>query len=196
MTPDLFSDRSESNRPTITRRRAVAMLAGASATGLGALAVGSEEAAAEITLEELAVADGTYSAADPEPTPVVDLEARVSYRVGSITEWNIGLEFGPPGDVDFISVLNESTNATEAEQTRTLSAPLTDADAFDSDDFAPDAETSVEHDVEVVLTFSVMDGSETLVQTSVSDTATVVIENETIDIDGSIGGTGEIRFEE
>ena len=195
MTPDLFSDRSESNRPTITRRRAVALLAGASATGLGALAVGSEEAAAEIELDGLTIPDESYAAEDPEPTPVADIDARIQYRVDSISEWNISLEFGPPGDVDFISVLNESTNATEAEQTRTLSAPLTDADAFDSADFAPDAETSVEHDVEVVLTFSVLDGSETLVQTSVSDTATVVIENETIDIDGSIGGTGEIRFE-
>ena len=196
MKPTIDTDVSVLNRESITRRRAVALLAGASATGLGVAALGSEEAAAEITLEELAVADGTYAAEDPEPTPVVDLETRVSYRVDSISEWNIGLEFGPPGDVDFISVLNESTNATEAEQTRTLSAPLTDADAFDSDDFAPDAETSVEHDVEVVLTFSVLDGSETLVQTSVSDTATVTVQNETIDIEGSIGGTGEIRFEE
>ena len=195
MTPDLFSDRSESNRPTITRRRAVAMLAGASATGLGALALGSEEAAAEIELDGLTIPDESYAAEDPEPTPVADIDARIQYRVDSISEWNISLEFGPPGDVDFISVLNESTNATEAEQTRTLSAPLTDADAFDSADFAPDAETSVEHDVEVVLTFSVLDGSETLVQTSVSDTATVVVENETIDIEGAIGGTGEIRFE-
>ena len=195
MTPDLFSDRSESNRPTITRRRAVAMLAGASATGLGVAALGSEEAAAEITLEELAVADETYAAEDPEPTPVVDIDARIQYRVDSISEWNISVELGPPGDVEFLELVSEDTNATEAEQTRTLSVPLTDADAFDSADFAPDAETSVEHDVEVVLTFSVMDGSETLVQTSVSDTATVTVENETIDIEGAIGGEAEIRFE-
>ena len=196
MNPTPDTEMSESNRPRITRRRAVAMLAGASATGLGAVVLGSEEAAAEIELDELSIPDESYAAEDPEPTPVVDIDARIQYRVDSISEWNISLEFGPPGDVDFISVLNESTNATEAEQTRTLSVPLTDADAFDSADFAPDAETSVEHDVEVVLTFSVLDGSETLVQTSVSDTATVVIENETIDIEGAIGGTGEIRFEE
>ena len=195
MKPTFNTDMTVLNRDAITRRRAVALLAGASATGLGVAALGSEEAAAEIELDGLTIPDESYAAEDPEPTPVVDIDTRIQYRVGSISEWNISLEFGPPGDVDFISVLNESTNATEAEQTRTLSAPLTDADAFESADFAPDAETSVEHDVEVVLTFSVLDGSETLVQTSVSDMATVTVENETIDIEGSIGGEGEIRFE-
>ena len=195
MTPDLFSDRSESNRPTITRRRAVAMLAGASATGLGVAALGSKEAAAEIELDGLTIPDETYAAEDPEPTPVVDIDARIQYRVDSISEWNISVELGPPGDVEFLELVSEDTNATEAEQTRTLSVPVTDADAFESADFAPDAETSVEHDVEVVLTFSVLDGSETLVQTSVSDMATVTVENETIDIEGAIGGEAEIRFE-
>ena len=196
MKPTLCSHESESNRPTITRRRAVAMLAGASATGLGALALGSEEAAAEIELDGLTIPDETYAAEDLEPTPVVDIDTRIQYRVDSISEWNISVELGPPGDVEFLELVSEDTNATEAEQTRTLSVPVTDADAFESADFAPDAETSVEHDVEVVLTFSVMDGSETLVQTSVSDMATVTVQNETIDIEGSIGGEGEIRFEE
>ena len=195
MTPNRSSSTSESNR-TLIRRRVLAAVAGASATGLGAVAVASDSASAEITIGRLAIQDGSYEAEDPAPTPILGVDARLRYDVDSVTEYNVVLEAGPThDDRTMLEFVNESTTATDGEFTETLSAPVTDHEAFATSDFDPEAGQTATEEIAVALVLSVMDGGETKATAEVKDTATITVSNTAVSIELKAGGEGEITFE-
>lgn len=68
MNPTSDTEMSDSNRPSITRRRALAMLAGAATTGTAAVALATEETDAQVS-GDFTVPDASYSADGPNPTP-------------------------------------------------------------------------------------------------------------------------------
>jgi hypothetical protein len=196
MLPTFNSHDSESNRPKITRRRVLAVTAGAAGTAVGATALASEEAAAEIQFGGLTVSDGTLEAEDPTPTPIVDVDARLAYTVDSVTSYNVAIELGPDHESrDMIDFINQDTSVTDGEFTENLTAPVTDHDAFSASDFAPAKGETVTEDVAVALTLSVMDGGTTKAADSIEYTATITVTNTAIQIELRAGGEGEIRFE-
>ena len=172
------------------------MLAGASATGLGAVVLGSNEATAEIAVGELAVADGVHEADDPDVSPAVDVTAELAYQVDSLTHVEIRLAVGP-SDSD-PTVLDSETIETGIESTNTdrdLTGALADADGFDAESFDPDAEETVTHDVTVRLDLEIRDEDEIVAEAEAVDTATVSVTNTSVAIEAGVGGDGDIRFE-
>ena len=98
MKPTFNSRITDSNRPELTRRRVIATVAGASTVGVGAIALGSREASAEIAFGELSIPDATHEADDPEPTPVVAVTAALEYDVDAIDELTVELLVGSDSD--------------------------------------------------------------------------------------------------
>ena len=196
MKSNLFSDRTESNRPQITRRRVIATVAGASTVGVGAIALGSREASAEIAFGELSIPDASLAADDPDPTPVVAVTAALEYDVDAIDSLTIDLLVG--SDSDDRQVLDSesmSTGVTSTDTTRDLSAPITDADAFDASMFQPDAEETVTETVSLALRLTIEHDADVVAEALVDDTATIQVTNTADEIIAQLGGDGEITFE-
>lgn len=183
------------NRPTITRRRVLAVLAGASATTVAAVGVASEEADAQVS-GEFTVPDASYSAEDPSPTPVADVTANIAYEVGSLTAVETSLWAGASEPADRIAAETIETTSTMAETDVQLSAPLTDAEAFDPEDFAPEPEATATVDVVLGLELTVWDGETEVATDTATETVTLEIENTGTAVTVQVSGTGEIRFEE
>lgn len=81
----------------------------------------------------------------------------------------------------------------------TLSGAITDAEAWASDDFAPEAGASVERDLAVTLSFEVLDsGDRVIVADTASDTATVTVTNpnDAEQLTAAVGGSATIRASE
>lgn len=184
------------NRPEITRRRVLAMLAGAATTTTAAVAVGSEEADADIQFGTLSVSDGTHESEDPQVTPVVTVDAEFSYTVESVTDYNVSLELGPDHDNRmFVDLVSTETAVMDGQFSESLSGPVTDIDAYSQSDFAPAAGETVTEDIAIALTLSVMDGGATMVTAAVEDTATITVTNTGVNTTVALGGEGEITFE-
>jgi hypothetical protein len=192
MTSDEFSS-SETHR-TLTRRRVVAVLAGASATTVAAVGVASEETDAQVS-GEFTVPDASYSADDPSPTPVADVTASIAYEVGSLTAVDVSLWAGREEPADRIAAETIETTSTMAETDVQLSGPITDADGFAPEDFAPAAETTATVDVVLGLELTIRDGETEVATDTATHTTTIEIENTGTAITVQVGGSGEIRFE-
>jgi hypothetical protein len=185
------------NRPTITRRRALALAGGAAASGLGAVALGSREADAEVSMSELAIADGTHAADDPAPTPVVEVDARMAWTVDAISTYNVSLEVGTDHDSrEFVDLVSESTSVTDGEAEASLSGAVTDVAGFTASEFAPAAGETYTTDVAVALVFSVMHDGANVTGDTIEDTASITVENTAAEISVELGGDGQVTFEE
>ena len=68
-------------------------------------------------------------------------------------------------------------------------------DAFAADDFQPEAETTVEYELDIEVGITVLDGDDEIATDTATDTATVLVENTADGTEVSIGGDGDIRFE-
>ena len=195
MKPTLRSHDSDSNRPTTTRRRALAA-AGTTTIGLGALAVGSQDTSASIALEELSVPDSSHAADDPEPTPVVAVTAALEYDVDALEELTVELLVGSESD-DRQAIDSEtmSTSVTSTDTTRDLEGPITDADAFDREMFQPGPEETTTEAVSLALRLTITDGDDVVAEAIAEETTTIQVTNTADEVVARIGGDGEIRFE-
>lgn len=196
MNPTSRSHDSDSNRPTTTRRRALAAVAGASTIGLGALAVGSQDTSASIALDQLSVPDASHSADDPEPTPVVAVTAALEYDVESLDELTVELLVGSETD-DRQPIDSEtmSTSVTATDTTRDLEGPITDAAAFDREMFQPGPEETTTEPVSLALRLTITDGDDVVAEALAEETTAIEVINTAEAVVARIGGTGEIRFE-
>ena len=196
MKPTFRSHDSESNRPTITRRRAVAMLAGSASVGVAALAVGSDDARAEISVDDLAVSDAERRTEHPEATPRIDVTVAFAFDVPRISETELWLSVGPTdSDRQQLDDATVTTNTTTVESDREFGASLLDHDAFEADDFQPDAETTVEYELDIEVGITILDGDDEIATDTATDTATVLVENTADGTEVSIGGGGTLGFE-
>jgi len=190
----------ETNRTvTVTRRRALAAVAGASATGLGVTALASDPSTAQASVDiaGISVADGTYEAVDPTPTPVVQLAGTWGYRVDSDpAAVEATCTVAPPGgDPATVDSDRFETSQRAVETEFEFSGPVTEHEAFDAAAFAPDREASTEREVEVGVTVAVTDAAEaTLVEASAADTAVVTVRNTGDAVDVTLTGDGAIEF--
>ena len=84
---------------------------------------------------------------------------------------------------------------TDGDTTRELSGAVPDADAYDDADFDPDAGETVTEDVTVALSLRVESGGEVVASDTVTDAATIVVENTAPSGEVTVGGDGEITFD-
>jgi len=197
MTPTPDIEMSESNR-TLTRRRVVALLAGASATGLGAVAVATDDVRAEITLGTVTIADGEYAAADPTVTPTLSVDARLRWSAPSVSAVESALAVAPAtADTSPATIATDrrEIRVTDGDMDRTLVGPVTDAAAYAAADFRPDAGETVEERLTVALRLRVLDGSETVAEAETTTETTVTVSNTATATTARVGGEGEVRFE-
>ena len=195
MQPTTGSHDTDSNR-TLTRRRLVALTAGAAATGTAAVALGTDDAAATVSVDELSVDDGTFADEDPDPTPVLEVAAALEYRVDELDTVRVELLVGTDDtDREVVDTEVLDTSVTETDTERDLSAPVTDAEPFDAAMFAPDPESTVSVDIHVALRLSIEHEGETVVDDLADDTATIEVTNESIALEATVGGEGEITFD-
>lgn len=196
MTPTLDSDKTDTNR-TLTRRRAVATLAGASAVGLGvgAAALGSAPARAQVD-SEFTIPDATYEAADAAPTPIVEADATVAYQVPRLEAVVVQLVAGRDSADTVLATERIETSVTEADTDVTLTGPLTDADAFAASDFAPAAESTTTVNATVGVTVEIVDSDDSVVAAdTATDTLSIEVTNTAEAVEVAVSGTGSIRFE-
>lgn len=175
----------------ISRRRLVG--AGAAlAAGGGGLVYASDPTAAEVQIDGFSVPDETFERESLDP--VLDVTAKYSYDAGM--EPVAALRFAVSVDGTEIATDDLVTDAGLLDGDTTLSGPITDAEAWSSDDFAPDAGETVERQLSVTLSFEVLDsGDRVIVSDTATDTTTVTVENpnDAEQLTAAIGGSGTIR---
>jgi len=188
---------TDSNR-TLTRRRALAAVAGTAATGLGVTAVATDtaDAQADIQLGALSIADGTHAAPDPTPSPIVETDARLVWSAETVDRVETTLGVGP-SDSDTEAIATDTIDAlvSDGDTTRTLSGAVTDADAYTSGDFAPERESTIRETLTVALGLAIEHEGETLATDRVTDTATVTVENTADAVSVELGGDGVVTFD-
>ena len=62
--------------------------------------------------------------------------------------------------------------------------------------FQPEAETTVEYELDIEVGITVLDGDDEIATDTASDTATVLVENTADGTEVSIGGEGTLAFEQ
>lgn len=173
-------------------RRSVLAAAGSAAAGGGVLlSVGAEPAAADVTMGEPDITGGSFTAETLDP--IADVRVKYDYDVGSADVAALRTELLAGGDV--IATERLTTDTTALENDTTLSGRVTDAEAYAAADFAPAVGESVTVDVEVGVTFAVLDSADAvLASDSVSDTVPVTVAHpQESAYEVTIGVEGEIR---
>lgn len=186
--------------PTIGRRNALQSIAAITAigvTGTGALILASEPARAEVTMNDLAVADQTIRESDGQ------LEA-VWARVGGTYEYvsqdvepdgvRLDLHVSPDTDPkDWNRIAREEQVAFGFDQTANweMLGEVTSHAGFDPTDWdAPDAGTTTAVPVRLRVTFAVLDGDAILASATAEDLATLTLENDSVALSLGVEGTG------
>lgn len=191
----MLRDTNPDTNRTLTRRRVVALLAGASATALGAAAVATDDAHAQVE-SDFSIPDAAYEAADAAPTPIVEADATVAYQVPALAAVVVQLVAGRETADHVLAEERIETTVTEASTDVELSGALTDADAFASADFAPDAESTTTVDATVGVTVEVRDSAgDVVVSDTATDTLAIEVTNTADAVEVSVTGSGTIRFE-
>jgi len=175
---------------TLTRRKAIAGGATLLATGGTIIALG-EEVRAEVALDELEIPDATLTG--ERVTPVADVDVRFSYDVGEQAVGALRFALTVGGDVIASSEL--VTDRTTYDGTTDLAGPVTDSDAWASEDFSPAVASSVERTLNLGLSFIVTDpdGGE-LASATTSEEVVVVVEHpQESKRTAQVGGSGVVR---
>lgn len=175
---------------SLSRRR----LIGGAATLLtagGTLVVVGDPAAAQVTVDDFAVSDAELTS--EAATPVVDVTAAFEYDAGTQPVRALRFALSVGGSV--IASDELVTDSTMNDGTTTLSGRVTDADAWTTDDFAPEVASSVSRELTIGLKFEVLDGEDSvIVSDTATDAATVVVSHpQESQYVAEVGGRGSIR---
>lgn len=175
---------------TYSRRRALAGGATLLFAG-GTLHILGGSARAAVAMDTLEIPDASLTG--DEVTPVADVEVAYSYDVGEnpIEALQFALTVGG----DEIATAELVTDRTAFEGTTTLDGAVTDADAWDSSDFAPEVASEVSREVTVGVAMDVTatDGS-VIVSDSAEATPTVnVAHPQETEWTATVGGRGVVR---
>jgi len=175
---------------TLSRRQAIAGGAALLTAG-GTLVVVGEPASAQISVEELSIADKTFTSESVRP--VLDVTAKYDYDAGLAPVESIRLALSVGGDE--IDSLTLATSRTTLSGEETLAAPITDSNSWAVDDFEPAVGKSVSHEVSATLSFSVRDGDgNDIVSDSATDSAVVRVKHPRENTyTASVGGEGVFR---
>lgn len=187
-------------RPTLTRRRLIAIGTGA-ALGTAGLALGTQPAGAQadVSLGDLEIQEGELAPEDGEVyAPWVLLTGDYEYRVQEEpAEWEAYLlVYDNGGNSEAVSVTSGDATAMEATGSYALRGAITAASFWGPSDFSiPDGQDSVTVTVPIEVAFVVRDADGTmLVQDRVADDAVV-----TVTPGGSmatLSGAGEIVMQD
>lgn len=187
MRDDSRDDRAESY---LNRRAA---LAGGAAllTAGGTLVFVGDPAHAAVSIDDLTVADETFTTESVDP--VVDVTVGYSYDAGNAAVESLRFTLSIDGET--VATDELVTDRTTLENETTLSGKVTNADAYAASDFAPDVASSVSQELTIGLTFEVLgtDGT-VLVGDTASDTAVVTVSHpQESEYVATVGGSGTIR---
>lgn len=186
---------------TISRRTATKGLAatlGLAGTGLGALALGTDDAQAAITTA-FTVPEVTY--ADEQPPHDIFLQAAGQWEYSGLdTEPNdpvITLRVGASADnFDRLATFTKYPFGFDSEGTYTLQGSLADTAIWSSDEFAPGDGQTVTHTVYGEVELEVKRDDEVLASASASDSGTVTIEDTSATWDAAINGDGQFAYQQ
>lgn len=172
-------------RPTVTRRKSIAIGATALTAGLGGLALASDPAGAQASVDmgSLDVTDGQFSPRDGE---VHELWASVAgeyqYQVNADpADWQAFLLIGDgSGDTEAVGLTSGDAAPREGSGTYALRGPITTTGFYDAADFRiPDGEHAVTVTIPVSVAFLVRDADgATLADARVTDAAVVTVDDE------------------
>lgn len=182
-------------------RRTVMQSLGSLAVGAGGMALYSRRGSAEsveIEMGELQISDATHESENPEVVPVVDLDCEWSYRVEDRPD-NVAVELRIADEPERLATIASETTRTtnrDAAGSETFTVPITESSRFDDSDFAPEPEETVQREIVIELACVVTSDDIVLAEDSVQTRPTVEVANTAEAVTVSVGGTGEIRFED
>jgi hypothetical protein len=139
------------------------------AGGTAALALGTESAAADVTVESLDVQSATFDAQSVQPVVNADIAYEYTYDDAQELRFEVLV-----ADTVVASETLRTDSASLAETT-TLSGRVTDSDAWSESDFDAPQGGSVEREVSVTVRFAVLVNGTAAASDEATDTATITV---------------------
>jgi len=165
---------------TVTRRQALAGIAGVGLSGSGLAWYSSKPVAADVALDEWSVNDAQF---DTPVTPVVDATVQWQYEVHDSVDFvrvDLLIDDEPLASED----LNTSQQAADGDTA--LTASVTDHSDYTGDDFGHGTETRLSVGVRLRVYGG---GGSVLAEASTEDTATVTVAEGAVI---AVGGSAQI----
>jgi len=153
----------------LTRRSVVASGATVLAGGTAALVLGTESAAADVTVDAVDVQSATFDAKSVQP--VVDAEIAYEYTYDDAQE--LLFEVSVADTVVASETLR--TDSGSLAETTTLSGRVTDSDAWTESDFDAPQGGSIEREVTVTVRFAVLVNGTVAAEDSATDSAMIEV---------------------
>jgi len=190
-------DRSTSDDPAeshpITRRRVAAGAAGLLASGSAYALVGVTPVNAEISVNEFS-GGPVETERPPDATPTPQLVASGTWAYEGVEDADAAM-CALLTDGELIASTEQSTSGPQDSRAYGLEGPLTEAGAFDSDDFVP-SDGPVEMSVPVEVRLEVRNPrAEILTKASAADTVSVTVTESGVAVNSAIGGTATVEFD-
>lgn len=173
----------EQTSEQLTRRRLLSGIGVAGASTAALSFVGSDSASAQVELGTLDASKTTFEAASA--LPVLDAEIRYEYAVSAADSTVLELRVGET----VVAEASQMTSLVEGSASTTLSAQVTDSDAWTAADFDAPTNGSVERDVSVSVRFAVLAGGSVVAADTAATTVPIVVDNTGSDPVVSVGGT-------
>ena len=174
----------------VSRRQALAGI-GTLATGATTVAVlGSDDARAQVTVDGLSVADGTFEANAITPKLIVDVAYRYDVTGADIDHVAFGLRVDD-AELDSSAL---STSSESLDETTQLGGRLTTLEQYTASAFDPAIGETVTVSFTATVTFAAVDSAgDDIVTASASDDATLTVAHpQDSEYQASVGGTGRI----
>lgn len=190
-----MSEVPTTGRRTVLKRSAAAL--GVAGTGLGAFALASEPAKAEVVINQATFSIPDYSIrTDDGAVSGVWIRASGEYSYDSPdiepSDWRVNLRASATGDqYDRIGRYTEVSFGFTGNGQFEVLGNLLDHVSFAASDFeVPDGADSVSQTVYCQLVFQLLDGGSTLAEATAEDSGTLTVEEAGIDATLSLDGSG------
>lgn len=188
------------DRPTLTRRRIVTGTATLAAAGLGGLALGTDDARAEVTVGDgLTIADAEFSPDDAAVfTPWLIIEGAFAYSVpADPAAWECYCMLEKDGETAAIGMQSGEATAREAKGTYGLRGAVTAARFYEPADFAiPEGQQALDVTLAAEVVFVVRDAADAvLAQATAGDEATVTI-NRDGELRTAVSGSADVVMQD
>jgi hypothetical protein len=188
----MTDDPERYDRAVSTLSRRQALVGGATLlTAGGTLVWVSDDAHAQVSVDELTIPDADFTSDSLDP--VIDVTAAYDYDAGTQAVSRLDFALTVGGDVVAREELITDRTAISGETQ--LSGRVTDSDTWAVSDFSPDVAASVDRELTVGLTFAVVGTDDTvIVEDTASETVTVSVSHpQETKWTATVGGSGEVR---
>lgn len=180
------------DRRTVLKSSAAAL--GLAGTGLGAIALTSEPAAAADVTATFSLSDATYRDEEPPHSPWLRASGTWSYAELDVdpTDWRIRLSAGKSAEnQDPVAETTGFPFGHDDSGTFATQGALVDTAAFASTDFEPPADgETITVDVVSTVVFEVLDGDFVLAEASAQGAGVLTVEDTTLTYSASLDATG------